>query len=148
MRYSEIRRALRESETDYSAFVEDDAENHCADILSGVLRNIIFSADHAEIPKIRVDALLQLVRNTPGGEAFNASSLKSCQQNDDNIKNLIDNIKDDENGVKYVYLNRDDPFSADDEESIDGGEGGGKGSKSAPEKTVSSMAKRAAGNRS
>lgn len=143
MRYSEIRRALRESETDYSAFVEDDAENHCADILSGVLQNIIFSAEHAEIPKIRVDALVHLVRNTPGGEAFNAASLKACQQNDDNIKNLIDNIKDDDNGVKYVYLTRDDPFAADDEESADGGEG----SKSAPEKTVSSMAKRAAGNR-
>jgi hypothetical protein len=146
MRYSEIRRALRESETDYSAFVEDDADNHCADILSGVLQNIIFSADHAEIPKIRVDALIHLVRNAPGGEAFNAESLKSCQQNDDNIKNLIDNIKDDANGVKYVYLNREDPFGADPIEGPAGSDD--EASKSAPEKTVSSMAKRAAGARS
>jgi hypothetical protein len=143
MRYSEIRRALRESDTDYSAFVEDDAENHCADILSTVLQNIIFSADHAEIPKIRVDALIHLVRNTPGGEAFNAESLKTCQQNDDAVKNLIANIKDDDSGVKYVYLNREDQFGADAMEVP----GDATATKTAPEKTVSSMAKRAAGAR-
>jgi len=142
MRYYEIRQALNEN--DYSAFVEDDAENHCADVLAGVLQNIIFSADHAEIPKIRVDALIHLVRNEPGGEAFNAESLKSCQQNDESVKNLIANIKDDDSGVKYVYLNREDPMGADSDDVI----GGDEVTKTAPEKTVSSMAKRAASSRS
>jgi hypothetical protein len=91
-----------------------------------------------------VDALIHLVRNTPGGEAFNAESLKSCQQNDDAVKNLIANIKDDDSGVKYVYLNREDQFGADTMEVP----GGAEASKTAPEKTVSSMAKRAAGSRS
>lgn len=142
MRYYEIHQALKE--TDYSAFVEDDAENHCADVLSSVLQNIIFSADHAEIPKIRVDALVHLVRNTPGGEAFNAESLKTCQQNDEGVKNLIANIKDDDSGVKYVYLNREDPLGGDEMEVP----GDTETTKTAPEKTVSSMAKRAAGARS
>lgn len=141
MRYYEIRKPLKEN--DYSAFVEDDAENHCADVLAGVLQNIIFSADHAEIPKIRVDALIHLVRNEPGGEAFNAESLKNCQQNDESIKNLIANIKDDDNGVKYVYLKREDPMGGDEFATPDSAEA----TKTAPEKTVSSMAKRAASSR-
>ena len=141
MRYYEIRQALKE--TDYSAFVEDDAENHCSDVLASVLQNIIFSAEHAEIPKIRVDALIHLVRQEPGGEAFNAEALKSCQQNDEGIKNLIANIKDDDAGVKYVYLNRQDEFGGDELQVP----GDADATKTAPEKTVSSMAKRAAGNR-
>jgi hypothetical protein len=130
MRYHEIRQALKE--TDYSAFVEDDAENHCSDVLASVLQNIIFSAEHAEIPKIRVDALIHL------------EALKSCQQNDEGIKNLIANIKDDDAGVKYVYLNRQDEFGGDELQVP----GDADATKTAPEKTVSSMAKRAAGNRS
>jgi len=156
MRYYEICRRLTEddeldlgstpgSDIDYSSYVEDDADNHCGDILALVLRNVMFSSDHAEIPKIRLDALVNLVRAEPGGEAFNAESLKMAQQHNEAVKNLITNVKEDDNGVKYVYLNRKDEYGADD--PSDQEQGGASPSMTAPEKTVASMAKRAAGNR-
>ena len=56
---------------------------------------------------------------------------------------LITDIKDDENGVKYVYLK-----TFDDDGFGDTGEIGDTTGKTAPEKTVSQMAGRALGNRS
>jgi hypothetical protein len=144
MRYHEFARSLNEG-VDYSTFVEDDADNHCAEIVASVLDNIVASSDHAEIPKIRLDALVSLVRDIPGAEAFNAESLKMCQQHNDAVGNLIANVKEDENGVKYVYLNREDALGFD--ETGEGEDGQDSPTMTAPEKTVAQMAKRAASNR-
>jgi len=58
------------------------------------------------------------------------------------LKNLIKDIKDDNTGVKYVYLQ---PFADDSEMAALGDT---DAPKTAPEKTVDAMAKSALANRS
>lgn len=93
-------------------------------------------------PRIRVDSLISLVQGT-GEQQFNLENLLAAYKNNQDVKNLIKDIKDDSNGVKYVYL---EPFADDDEELDDTGEVAAP--KSAPEKTVDSMAKSALAKRS
>jgi hypothetical protein len=72
---------------------------------------------------------------------FNADALEAARKSNEAIKNLITDIKDDENGIKYVYLK---PFT--DDGFGDTGEIGGTGAgggETQPEKTVSAMASRA-----
>lgn len=92
-------------------------------------------------PRIRVDSLINLVQTT-GEQQFNLENLIAAFKDNPNVKNLIKDIKDDPSGVKYVYL---EPF-ADDEESFDIDDG--TGAKTAPERTVDSMAKSALAKRS
>jgi hypothetical protein len=92
-------------------------------------------------PRIRVDSLINLVQGT-GEQQFNLENLLDAYKNNQDVKNLIKNIKDDSNGVKYIYL---EPF-ADDEDLDD--VNGTSAPKSAPEKTVDSMAKSALAKRS
>jgi hypothetical protein len=92
-------------------------------------------------PRIRVDSLINLIQGT-GEQQFTLENLLAAYKDNQDVKNLIKDIKDDSTGVKYVYL---EPF-ADDEEltSLDG-----NGSpKTAPERTVDSMAKSALAKRS
>lgn len=97
--------------------------------------------------QIRVDSLVNLVRRRPGSEMFNVDILADAYKDNDVVKNMIRRITDDDSGVKYVYLKgiTDDDDSALPDE-IDTGSDMPGGSRS-PEKTVSSMAKRAAGKR-
>lgn len=92
-------------------------------------------------PRIRVDSLINLVQTT-GEQQFSLESLLAAFKNNQNVKNLIKDIKDDPSGVKYVYL---EPF-ADDQESLDIDDN--TGAKTAPERTVDSMAKSALAKRS
>ncbi len=92
-------------------------------------------------PRIRVDSLINLVQMT-GEQQFGLENLLDAYKDNPNVKSLIKDIKDDSTGVKYVYL---EPF-ADDQESTD--IESGSGPKTAPERTVDSMAKSALAKRS
>jgi hypothetical protein len=62
--------------------------------------------------------------------------------NNEALKSLIKDIKDDATGVKYVYLT---PFADDDEEAVTGDP---NAPRTPPERTVDSMAKSALAKRS
>jgi hypothetical protein len=147
MRFSEFQ-PLNEDEFDMGGdlgdFIEDDADHEADAALIDTLREIQFSAGDKKIPKITVTALMNLVQNKPGGEAFDLNALEKAKQNNEAVKNIIKSVEDDSNGVKYVFINPPEPIDGLDN---DVGDGGGTGP-SAPEKTVSSMANRALSSRS
>lgn len=137
MRWHEI---IAESDT-LGGMIEDEAETRGDAVLATALEELRNRAHGHTVPRVRVDSLVNLVKKIPGGEMFNVEALENARKSNDAIKELIKDIKDDANGVKYVYLNTfmDDEFG---DEAI-----GGNGAKTAPEKTVSAMASRAAKNR-
>lgn len=94
------------------------------------------------VPKIRVDALINMVQGIPGSEAFNLEALIDAFKTNDTVKNFVKDIQDDDNGTKYVYLqsNAEDDFSAVP--------GDMNAPRTPPEKTVGAMAKSALANRS
>lgn len=94
-------------------------------------------------PRIRVDSLINLVQGT-GEQQFNLENLLAAYKNNPDVKSLIKDIKDDSTGVKYVYL---EPFEDDTEFSQDANSEA-SGFKTAPERTVDSMAKSALAKRS
>ena len=138
MRFSEFKR-LNE-DFDITEFIEDDADHEANGALVDTLREIQFSSDHAQVPKISVEALINLVRTKPGGEAFNLESLAAAKKNNEAVGNIVADIKDDENGIKYVFIN---PVNSDAELPA----GDAEVTKTAPEKTVSAMANRALDSR-
>ena len=144
MRYSEFN--LFEDDldldSDLSGFVEDDADHEANAALISTLREIQFSSTHAQVPKISVEALINLVRMKPGAEAFNLETLIKARKNNETVKNIVTDIKDDENGSKYVFIASPVPDEADTV-----GEPGEMG-QTQPEKTVAGMANRALGKRS
>lgn len=142
MRYHEI---VNESD-DIDDMIEDEADTRGDGVLLTVLEELRNRARGHSVPRIRVYSLVNLIKNTPGGEMFNAEALESARKSNDAVKNLIADIKDDENGVKYVYLS---PVQDDFGDETGAGEvGGEKVGQTAPEKTVSSMANRALSSRS
>jgi hypothetical protein len=148
MRFSEFR--LDEDDDfgmgdDLSSQIEDDADHEADAALVNTLREIQFSSGDKKLPKITVTALMNLVKNKPGGEAFDLNALMKAKQNNEAVKNIVKSIEDDDNGVKYVFINPIEPM--DDLEGEMGGEDS-EGGKTAPEKTVSSMANRALSSRS
>ena len=92
-------------------------------------------------PKIRADSLINLVQ-TSGEQAYTLDNLLHSFKDNQTVKSLIKSIKDDNNGVKYVYLQ---PYADDTELSIDQD---GAPIRTPPEKTVDSMAKSALAKRS
>lgn len=137
---------MRAKEFIYEAIddiIEDEADTrgdrNLADALSS-LRNK--SHETHEVPMVRVDSLINMVRNLPGTEMFNVENLMDAYKTNDTIKNLIKDIKDNKDGIKYVYLM---PF-ADSPESTELDAMGGTITN--PEKTIDSMAKRALAKRS
>jgi hypothetical protein len=93
-------------------------------------------------PRIRMDSLINLIQGT-GEQQFSLENLLAAYKDNPNVKNLIKDIKDDSTGVKYVYL---EPFADDDEELS--GVDTTNSPKTAPERTVDSMAKSALAKRS
>jgi DNA polymerase III epsilon subunit-like protein len=140
MRFNEFASRLFEDD-DLSAYVEDDADHIAIDALINTLRELQYSSNHATVPKISVEALINLVRNKPGAEAFTLETLQNAKQHNEAVKSIVANIKDDANGTKYVFIN---PVNTDVE--VPGEDGAA--AQTAPEKTVSSMANRALSNRS
>lgn len=123
--------------------IEDEAETRGDAVLATALEELRNRAHGHTVPKVRVDALVNLVKRLPGGEMFNAEALEAARKSNETIKNLIADIKDDADGVKYVYLTTfsDDEFGNDELGAT------GEAGQTAPEKTVSSMATRALGKR-
>jgi hypothetical protein len=138
MRFQEILKAINESR-ELSDYIEDDAERISDSALVNILHELQFNAEHAEIPKIRVDALVELVKSQPGGEAFDLDALMYAKKNNEIVQNLIGDIKDNDEGIKYVFIK---PVESVDEMPETGDEA--EAIKTTPEKTVSKMAKRAA----
>jgi hypothetical protein len=93
-------------------------------------------------PRIRMDSLINLIQGA-GEQQFSLENLLAAYKDNPNVKNLIKDIKDDSTGVKYVYL---EPF-ADDNEELSGIDTINS-PKTAPERTVDSMAKSALAKRS
>ena len=138
MRYKEF--ALFEAGIDgedLSAYVEDDADHEADAVLMDVLRRIQFSG--AKMPKITVAALINLVNNEPGGEAFDKTALEKAKSNNDGVKQLIKNIEADNNGIEYVFIKPPEPIAG--ETNADGAPADAEKSAS----IVSGMASRAAG---
>lgn len=142
MRFSEF--ALLSEDGDLSDFIEDDADHEANNALINTLREIQFSSDHAAVPKISVEALINLVRQQPGAEAFNLDTLVNARKNNNTVKNIVSDIKDDDNGIKYVFINPVENTALGDL----GDAGDGSIAQTAPEKTVSAMANRALSSRS
>jgi len=151
MRFNEFRPLFEddfgdEYGDDPANYIEDDADHEANDALINTLRELQFSAADKKIPKIAVSALLNLVKSKPGGEAFDMNALDKAKKNDETVKSMIKNIEDNEEGVKYVFLNPVEPIDGPEGE-VGGGDNGQAGM-SAPEKTVASMANRALSSRS
>jgi hypothetical protein len=91
-------------------------------------------------PRVRADSLINLVQTT-GDQQFTLENLLDAYSDNENIKALVKDIKDDSTGVKYVYLQ---PFADDSEMAALGDE---NAPRTAPEKTVDAMAKSALAKR-
>jgi hypothetical protein len=139
MRVSEI---ILESAEIVDEVIEDEAESRGDSALITALEWLRNEAEqsNAVTPRVKVDTIINAVRNIPGNEAFNFAALDAAHQHNDSVKALIKDIKDDEKtGTKYVYLAP--PESELDSSDPLGAETAAPGD---PAKVVSSMAKRAA----
>lgn len=138
MRFSEI---IAE-DSGVGSMIEDEAETRGDMVLATALEELRNRAHGHTVPRVRVDSLVNLVKRLPGGEMFNSAALEDARKTNDTIKNLIKDVKEDENGVKFVYLAPfdDDGFGGDSTAGTDAAAAGN-------EKTVASMAGRAAGKR-
>jgi len=133
------------SEAGTDRYIEDEADVRGDDNLASVLETLRHQAhDKHDVPMIRVDSLINMVRHQPGTEMFTVENLMDAYKSNETIKNLVKDIKDNKDGIKYVYLTTfaDDPDTGDDTLAT------AQGQIMNPEKTVDSMAKRALSKRS
>ena len=139
-----IREVIAEGLDEYlDEVLEDEADGRGDANLLTTLEFLRNRAHDTHIqPRIRVDSLINLVQGT-GEQQFNLENLLAAYKNNPSVKDLIKDIKDDSSGVKYVYL---EPFADDVEQAQDAA--GTEGFKTAPERTVDSMAKSALAKRS
>jgi hypothetical protein len=122
--------------------IEDEAETRGDSALITALEWLRNEANNsgAITPRVKVDTVINQVRNIPGNEAFNFAALDAAKQHNDSVKALIKDIKDDDRtGAKYIYLSP--PASELDPEDPLGAQGAPAGD---PAKVVSKMAQRAA----
>ena len=136
--------------------IDDMLEDDVTDHENGALLTILSylqnrAADTHKQPRIRADSLINLVQ-AAGFPQFNYQTLLNISKNNENAKSLIKDIKDvtvkskdnkvtlGQGGelVKYVYINPVDSNDLDLDSEQD------SAPKTAPEKKVDSMAKRAA----
>ena len=132
--------------------LEDGSEDHENAALLTILNYLQNRAANShKQPRIRADSLVNLVQ-AAGFPQFNFDTLVNITKNNERVKSIIKDIKDvtvqSQDGkvalgqggelVKYVYIR---PVDVDDE-NIDSEADAAP--KTAPEKTVDSMAKRAA----
>ena len=137
MRFSEII-----SEASIDGMVEDEAQDPAVLDLIDIIGDWRAQSGHLHtVPKLRADSLINLVQKRH--PQFNLAILEKAKAHNEAIKNLIKDIKDDESGVKYVYLT---PMSGEESEETEVGD---MSVPRAPnEKIVGSMAKSALANRS
>lgn len=132
--------------------LEDGSEDHENAALLTILNYLQNRAANShKQPRIRADSLVNLVQ-AAGFPQFNFDTLVNIAKNNERVKSIVKDIKDvtvqSQDGkvalgqggelVKYVYIR---PVDVDDE-NIDSEADAAP--KTAPEKTVDSMAKRAA----
>lgn len=124
--------------------IEDEANDPVISYLLEVLEALHDrSRDTHVIPRVRADSLINIIQLRH--PQFNLDVLEKAKTNNEQVKSLIKDIKDDNTGVKYVYLT---PY-ADEQGGLEGGdEMGADMPMTAPEKTVNSMAKSALSKRS
>jgi hypothetical protein len=123
--------------------IEDEADTRGDANLANILETLRNRAhDTHDVPMVRVDSLINMIRKMPGTEMFTVENLMDAYKTNETIKNLVKEIKDNKDGVKYVYLTTfaDDPDSTD----LDAA----SSSVPDPETTIGSMAKRALSKRS
>lgn len=100
--------------------------------------------------QIRVDSLVNLVRRKPGSEMFNVDILMDLFKNNNTVKNMISDIKRDRYDIGQIYLKNlaqsDDIVSGPEKPEFDSNKSD-LGSNFDPQKTISTMAKRAAKKR-
>jgi len=132
---------LQEFTSNHAEMVEDEADDRGDTNLISALNFLQGKSTGTHlVPKIRVDALINMVQNT-GLPQFNLQSLVDAFKTNDVVKNLIKDIKDDDNGTKYVYLqSKENEFAAQP--------GDMNVPRTPPEKIVGSMAKSALAKRS
>ena len=130
-------------EDDYDV-IEDEADVRGDANLANALETLRNqSHDTHDVPMIRVDSLINIVRNMPGTEMFTVENLMDAYKSNETIKNLIADIKDNKDGVKYAYL----ATFADDPESGDEVLGKASPGVTNPANTIGMMAKRALSKR-
>ena len=121
--------------------LEDEAEGRGDANLITTLEFLRNRAHDTHVqPRVRADSLINLVQTT-GDQQFTLENLLDSYSDNEVIKGLIKDIKDDNTGVKYVYLA---PFADDSEVAAIGDE---NAPRTAPEKTVDAMAKSALAKR-
>ena len=129
---------------DYPEFdnpIEDEAETRGDASLVTALETLRSEAEQSDAvtPRVKVDTVIQRVRAIPGSEAFNYAALDAAKKDNDTVKSIIKDIKDDpKTGEKYVYLTPAE--NTVDDLGMDGGQAGDAN------KIVSGMAKRAIGS--
>ena len=137
-----IRDIILESDLEFEA-IEDEADTRGDSALITVLEWLRNEAQQssAVTPRVKVDTVIERVRDIPGNEAFNYAALEAANDHNDVVKTLIKDIKDDDkSGAKYIYLSLpENTIDSEDPLSVDAGVTADSS------KVVSSMAKRAAG---
>lgn len=134
-------------------FISEDRGTMLATNLVSVLDTVRNSfADLGQDPRVRVDALVNMVREIPGSEMFNVDTLKDLYDQNPTVKNLIAGIKKDDTGNRYIYLNPAIGQVGDIEtepkpDAEAGSSGGDIATGAGPETTVRQMSKRALGRR-
>jgi len=121
--------------------LEDEAADPAILDLMNLLETMRSRAhDTHSVPRVRADSLINLVQIQH--PQFNLDTLEQALSNNQSLKSLIKDIKDDATGVKYIYLA---PFAEDEDEAAIGDP---NAPRTAPERTVDSMAKSALAKRS
>lgn len=122
--------------------IEDEADTRGDAALITALELLRHQADQsgAVTPRVKVNTVIERVRDIPGNEAFNFAALDGANQHNEAVKALIKDIKDDpKTGDKYIYLSPPEN-TVDDSDPL--------GARSAPagdpSKIVSKMAAKAA----
>jgi hypothetical protein len=124
--------------------IEDEADIRGDDNLANALETLRHQAHNKhDVPMVRVDSLINIVRGMPGTEMYSVENLMDAYKSNETVKNLIKDIKDNKDGIKYAYLTTfaDDPDTGDDQLAT------ATGMSTDPEKTVNSMANRALSKR-
>lgn len=121
--------------------LEDEASDPVIIDLMGIIEELRNRAhDTHAIPRVRADSLINLVQGRH--PQFNLDTLTQAMSNNEGLKAMIKDVKDDATGVKYVYLA---PFADDNEMAA---LGDNNAPRTPPEKTVDGMAKAALAKRS
>lgn len=141
MRANEFLRTAKLRESSDDTIIEDEAElRGDGNLVTAIEVLQQKSKDKHDVPMIRVDSLINMIRNMPGTEMFTAENLQDAFKSNESVKNVIDDIKDNSDGVKYVYIKSLNGID-DAETNLDNNPEFGA------ERTVDSMAKRAMSNR-